>query len=210
MDTTYFGRNFGVMLFKDAYTGDNLFKQYVKSETNAFYKKGIEHLQKLGFKINAIVCDGRKGLFTLFDTIPVQFCNFHQVANVRRYLTKNPKILASKELWIITLMLKQTDKESFIGALQLWYNKWEVFYNEQRVDEKGKKRYVHRRLRSAYRSLKNNTEILFTWYNHFELKIPSTTSRIEGCFSNLKQKLKCHNGLSIQRKMRFIDEFLKV
>jgi hypothetical protein len=34
MDTTYFGRNFGVMLFEDAYSGNNLYKQYVKNETN--------------------------------------------------------------------------------------------------------------------------------------------------------------------------------
>lgn len=34
MDTTYFGRGFGVMLFKDAYTKENLLKYYVKSETN--------------------------------------------------------------------------------------------------------------------------------------------------------------------------------
>jgi hypothetical protein len=127
MDTTYFGRSFGVMLFKDAYSGDNLFKQYVKSETNILYKNGIEQLQKLGFKINAIVCDGRKGLFTLFDNIPMQFCNFHQVANIRRYLTKNPRMPASKELWQIALMLKHTDKESYIGTLQLWYSKWEVY-----------------------------------------------------------------------------------
>jgi len=28
MDTTYWGRNFGVMLFKDAYTSENLLKYY--------------------------------------------------------------------------------------------------------------------------------------------------------------------------------------
>jgi Zn-dependent peptidase ImmA (M78 family) len=30
MDTTYWGRGFGVMLFKDAYTKENLLKYYVK------------------------------------------------------------------------------------------------------------------------------------------------------------------------------------
>jgi len=41
LDTTYWGRNFGVMLFKDAYTGENLLKYYVKTEKNELYKKGI-------------------------------------------------------------------------------------------------------------------------------------------------------------------------
>jgi len=40
MDTTYWGRNFGVMLFKDAITKENLLKYYVKNETNFLYKKG--------------------------------------------------------------------------------------------------------------------------------------------------------------------------
>ncbi len=35
MDTSYWGRNFGVMLFKDSISGENLLKYYVKYETNA-------------------------------------------------------------------------------------------------------------------------------------------------------------------------------
>jgi hypothetical protein len=37
MDTTYWGRGYGVMLFKDSINGDNLLKYYVVSETNALY-----------------------------------------------------------------------------------------------------------------------------------------------------------------------------
>jgi hypothetical protein len=65
MDTTYFGRCFGVMLFKDAYSGKNLYKSYVKTETNQQYADGINHLLQNGFEIKAIVCDGRKGLLGL-------------------------------------------------------------------------------------------------------------------------------------------------
>ncbi len=80
-----------------------------------------------GIKIQAIICDGRKGLLQLFGKIPIQMCNFHQVAIVRRYLTKKPKMQASKELWELTLLLKQTDKESFTGGLDAWYIKWIMF-----------------------------------------------------------------------------------
>ncbi len=81
------------MLFKNAYSGKNLYKLYVKSETNQQYADGITHLQ--GFVIAAIVCDGRRGLLQLFDNIPIQMCQFHQVAIIRRYLTKKPKMEAS-------------------------------------------------------------------------------------------------------------------
>jgi hypothetical protein len=33
--------------------------------------------------------------------------------------------------------------------------------------------YTHKRLLSAYRSLKNNLQYLFTWYDNFDLKIPA-------------------------------------
>lgn len=96
MDTTYWGRNFGVMLFKDALSKENLLKYYVKTETNALYVQVIKELQHQGFTILAIVCDGRKGLIQSFPEIPVQMCQFHQSAIIRRYLTKKLKLKAAQ------------------------------------------------------------------------------------------------------------------
>lgn len=209
MDTTYFGRKYGVMVFKDSISGQILYKQYVKQETNSLYLSGIEEIARRGIKIQSIICDGRKGLFKLFEGTPVQMCNFHQVAIIRRYLTKNPKMQASKELWELTLQLAHTDKESFIGGLCQWHEQWNDFLNERKVGIDGKNRYVHKKLRSAYNSLKNNMPWLFTWYDNMELRIPNTTNAIDGQFSDLKNKLRNHNGLSPERKKRFIDEFFK-
>lgn len=167
MDTTYWGRNFGVMLFKDSYTKENLLKYYVKTETNALYNQGINELKSQGFGVVAIVCDGRKGLLHSFDKTPVQMCQFHQVAIIRRYITKNPKLSASIELKELVAMLKMTDKESFEGGLELWFIKWKSFLNERTTNpETGKSHYTHKRLRSAYRSLKTNLKWLFTWYDY--------------------------------------------
>ena len=210
MDTTYWGRNFGVMLIKDAYTKENLLKYYVKSETNILYLQGINELTRRGFEVLAIVCDGRRGLFQLFGNIPIQMCQFHQVAIIRRYITKKPKLPASIELKELVAMMKMTDKESFEGGLKLWFIKWEAFLNERTTNpETGKSHYTHKRLRSAYRSLKTNLNWLFTWYDYMELEIPNTTNAIDGHFSDLKNKLRNHNGLSIERKRKFIDEFFK-
>ena len=210
MDTTYWGRNFGVMLFKDAYTKENLLKYYVKTETNSLYIQGVKELQSKGFEVLAIVCDGRKGLLQSFDNIPVQMCQFHQVAIIRRYITKNPKIHASIELKEFVALLQMTDKESFEGGLELWFTKWESFLNERTINlETGKSYFTHKRLRSAYRSLKTNSKWLFTWYDNYNLKIPNTTNAIDGHFSDLKNKLRNHNGLSKTRKIKFIDEFFK-
>ncbi|MCB0512654.1 MAG: hypothetical protein KDC72_08895 [Bacteroidetes bacterium] len=210
IDTSYWGRSFGVMLFKDALKKENLLKYYVKNETNTLYLQGINELKLSGFEVIGIICVGRKGLVQSFKDIPVQMCQFHQSAIIRRYLTKKPKLKAAQELMKIVDLMKQTDKESFVGALGLWFEKWESFLNERTTNSIAKKSfYTHKRLRSAYRSLKNNLPWLFTWYDYIELKIPNTTNAIDGHFADLKNKLRNHNGLSIARKRRFIDEFFK-
>ncbi|MCP3873073.1 MAG: hypothetical protein GY699_07965 [Desulfobacteraceae bacterium] len=210
MDTTYWGRTIGVMLFKDDITKENLLKYYVKSETNVLYRQGINELKGMGFNLVAIVCDGRRGLINSFVKIPVQMCQFHQAAIIRRYITKNPRMPASIELKEIVALMKQTDKESFEGMLNEWHERWETFLNERTVNAKTQKsHYTHKRLRSAYRSLKTNLPWLFTWYDHIELNIPNTTNAIDGHFADLKNKLRNHNGLSMKRKKKFIDEFFK-
>tara|TARA_B110000305_G_C19312474_1_gene574656 strand:+ start:255 stop:797 length:543 start_codon:yes stop_codon:yes gene_type:complete len=136
MDTTYFGRTFGVMLFKDEITKENLLKYYVKTETNSLYIKGIEELKSRGFSILAIVCDGRRGLITSFGKTPVQMCQFHQVAIIRRYITKKPRLPASIELQEIVRLLVRTDKESLEGALNDWSVHWESFLKERTFNPK--------------------------------------------------------------------------
>jgi len=89
----------------------------VKTETNVLYKQGIEQLKSAGFIIVGIVCDGRKGLINSFKGIPVQMCQFHQAAIIRRYITKNPRMPAAIELKEITALMKQTDTESHLKEL---------------------------------------------------------------------------------------------
>jgi hypothetical protein len=88
-------------------------------------------LKENGFNIKAIVCDGRKGLLSLFPDIPKQMCQFHQVAIITRCLTRKPKLQAAKELRELALLLSKTDRESFEGGLAAWHTKWENFLNER-------------------------------------------------------------------------------
>jgi flagellar hook-associated protein FlgK len=73
-------------------------------------------------------------------------CQFHQIAIVNRYITRKPKVQASIELKSIVQLLPQTDKESFSGALDEWYNKWKDYINERTINpQTGKSRYMHKR-----------------------------------------------------------------
>jgi hypothetical protein len=209
MDTTYFGRGWGVMVFKNSLDGVVLYKQYVRYETNALYLAGIAEITRRGISIQAIVCDGRQGLFGLFGDIPVQMCQFHQVQIVLRYLTRKPKTQAAIELKKLMLQLTKQTKAAFVDCLNNWYLRWSDYLNERSKPSTGKTYYTHKRLRSAYLSLKKHLPNLFVFEDYKELMIPNTTNALDGQFSDLKNKLRNHNGLSKIRKMKFIDGFFK-
>jgi len=210
MDTTYFGRSFGVMTFKNSLDGVVLYKQYVRYETNALYFAGISEIRRRGIDIQAIVCDGRQGLFGLFGDVPMQMCHFHQIQIVQRYLTRKPKTQAAIELKKLTLKLTKQSKMEFVCSLNNWYLRWSDYLNERsKSPATGKTYYTHKRLRSAYLSLKKHLPYLFTFEDYKELMIPNTTNALDGQFSDLKNKLRNHNGLSKKRKMKFIDGFFK-
>lgn len=209
MDTTYFGRKFGLMVFMDNTPRTVLYYAIVSHETNSGYKQGIDYLSSLGVDIQSITCDGRRGLRTLFTRTPCQMCQFHQVQIVTRYLTRRPKNIASIELRRLTLNLTQLNKADFIERLDHWYVNHEAYLNERSTnDDNTRTWYTHKRLRSAYRSLRTNSDWLFTYQEYKHLDIPNTTNSLEGLFSELKRQLHSHRGLSEHRKLRFIKDFL--
>ena len=209
IDTTYFGEEFGVMVFRCAERRKNLLWKVVPYETNAEYLAGVRELETQGWQILGMVCDGRRGLPELFSGIPVQICQFHQLQIITRYITRHPKLSASIELRDIALRLTKTDEASFSYWLQEWHEKWKKFLAEKSFDVERKQfRYTHRRLRSAYRSLKTNMPYLFTFQRHGELEMPNTTNTLDGSFSHLKEKIRLHRGLKKSRKLKLIHQLL--
>lgn len=57
MDVTYFGRNFGVMVFQNT-QGELLYWKYVKYVTVAGYYEGISCIKGRGINVKGIVCNG--------------------------------------------------------------------------------------------------------------------------------------------------------
>ena len=210
MDTTYWGRNWGLMLMLDSETSNVLWRRYVLHERLSDYNDGVNYLCTHGYKIRGIVCDGLRGIFQLFSMYPVQMCQFHQASIIRRYITRNPKLEAGKELKEIVKKLSKTDKTSFVEALTLWGNRWDKFLKERTLDpQTGKSRYVHKKLRSAWLSLKRNLPYLFVFQDCAQLNMPNTNNALEGRFTALKNSMRNHNGMSKINRKRFIDGFLK-
>jgi hypothetical protein len=209
MDTTYFGRVFGVMVFRCSERRKNLLWKFLPYETIAEYIAGIEKLIDDGWNVLGIVCDARRGLVQAFPKIPVQMCQFHQVMIVLRYITRKPKLEAGKELKDLMLLLTQTDEASFRYWLTSWHEKWNDFLSEKTVDPVTQRwHFKHKRLRSAYRSLETNLPWLFTFEHHLNLHMPNTTNSLEGTFTHIKAKISVHSGLRIDRKQKLIQELL--
>ena len=212
MDTTYWGRRFGLMAIRDALRGKVLWRKYVTHETIADYIEGIHWLEKNHFKIYGVVIDGIKGLAKALSPYPVQLCQFHQMLMVRRYITQDPDIEASKVLLDLANDITKMDKESFVGALDNWYEKYKDVVNERVQDRRIKRKtppYMRPRLRSAYLSLKRNMPLLWTFYDHPETGLPNTNNGIEGMFSDIKTKVRVHSGISRENRRKLLDEYIK-
>lgn len=213
VDTTFWGHDYGVCVFRSHNLKKNIWWHNVESERMAHYLYGRSILEEKGWKFLAAVVDGRRGFLAVFKDIPVQMCQFHQIKQVTKYLTRTPKTEAGAELRTLTLTLTKTDEATFTAALSAWHEKWNSFIEEKTVDTfvtgKTKWYYTHKNVRSAYRSLKTNLAHLFIYLKYPELNIPNTTNSLDGSFSALKKKLAVHHGLRRDRRYKVISQLLK-
>lgn len=205
-DGTFFGRQYGLLIYRTE--GKNIYWQEIESENLAVIEQGLRHLISLGWRFSSITIDGRKGTVSLvkrlFPDVPIQLCIFHQKAIIRRYLTAQPKTKCGKEIRTLVFFMMHIDEEVFLQCLSGIKNDYGDFLKER--NEQGQ--FMHRKLRSALRSLTTNAPLLYTYKNHPKLKIPSTTNSCDGSFAHWKAKVKIHRGLKQIRKQKMIQFLL--
>ena len=211
MDTTYWGRYFGLMVIKDSLRKKILWRKYVTHETIADYLEGVTWLERQGFQIYGIVVDGMQGLMQSLKRYPVQMCQFHQQMIVRRYLAEDPDLEAAKDLLALINSITVMDKYDFINAFTEWHKKYKDVLDERVHDRRIKRKtppYMRPRLRSAYLSIKRNMYWLWTFYDYPNRFIPNTNNGLEGIFSDIKSKVRVHSGITKEHRMKLIDEYI--
>lgn len=209
-DTTFFTRSYGITVFREPNLKKNLVWQEASLESPLQYGYLKNQLENSGFVIKAVVLDGKRGIRQVFSGIPAQMCQFHQIAIVNRYLTRRPKLEASIELRKIALALTTSNEQEFVKLLNDWHNKWKDFLKERTTNIFSNKWcYTHKRIRSAYRSLKTNLPYLFTYQKYPELNIPNTCNSIDGSFTTLKNLLRIHRGMNKGNRYKMICKILR-
>ena len=212
-DATFYGKRkdkLGTLVFKDSITKEILVWKHIQSETIKDYKYLLNTLLELGYAINSITIDGKRGLYKAFKDYPVQMCHFHQKRIIQRYITKHPKLQASKDLQKILLRLTSTNETIFTKKLDAWHERHKDFLSERTLNEAtGKESFTHAKLVSAYRSLRTNLPYLFTHKRYKHLHIQNTTNSLDGgVFSPMKMLIKIHRGLSKSLKLKMVDDYL--
>lgn len=175
------------------------------------YQTARNTLEKAGFKLLAVVVDGRPGIRNVFADLPLQMCQFHLIQIVNRYITKRPKLIPALQLRTLLSSLTTTTELVFKLRFNYWLEVNHDFLNEKTVNlDTGRQIYKHKRLRSATRSIQTNLDYLFTYKNkqNQDLNIPNTTNSLDGWFAHLRKLLGCHNGLREDRRNRVIEYIL--
>lgn len=207
LDATYWGHGWGVLLGLDDATGQALYMEFIRNETNADYVAAVNSIRERGFKIKGLIVDGKQGLFRLFSEYKMQMCQYHMKQIVRRYLTNNPRLNAAKDLKRLIDNLTSTKKEQFEKGFHDWKVTWHDTLYRRTTLKSGKTQFTHKRLRSAMHSLDFYLPYLFTFQSPECDGMPNTNNKIEGSFSDPKKNLNNHNGMSEMNRKRFICGF---
>lgn len=109
------------------------------------------------------------------------------------------------------MTLKNSTRADFERGLQTWFEQHKNYLNERTTNpETGKSHYTHKRLRSAYSSLKRNLANLFVFEQYADLNILNTTNLLDGAFAGLKRHLACHHGMRKGSKIKFVMDYFSV
>lgn len=212
VDSSFFGKKdsqWGVMVFRDAKEKENLWWKFIGKEKLTYYKQGHLFLVDKGYTILSVTIDGFKGLPKTFESYPIQFCHFHQKQIIRRYVTRNPRLQAGMDLKEVVEMLEHLPEDEFKQYLKAYLTHYKAFLNEKTLNPYTKRyNFTHPRLRLAINSLVRNLPHLFTYQQHPNINIPTTTNTLESHFSHIKGIVRVHRGLKRNIKQKVIATIL--
>jgi hypothetical protein len=204
-DGTYFHKDNCLIVVMDYKTQKIIKYKYVLKENYLDTYKMLCSLKDLGLNPKIVTLDGHKQVMQAFvdvwPNIIIQRCLFHIQRQGLQWLRVNPKTEAGINLRIIikklTNVKTQQDEKIAIQSYESWHNEYKNFIKKlprnsaANIDLKKATSLINNALPNMYHFVKDQ-------------KIASTTNLLEGYFSKLKHKYRCHNGLSKQHKINYL------
>lgn len=154
----------------------------------------------------------------LKQNIPIQLCQFHFQQTILRKTTLRPKTELGQYLkYLANSFIKDRWQQ---WQLDLYHEVLSNIYKEFLNERNDKQQFRHRRLRSAMRSIKTCSQYLFTYQESISStttssttdttsKTPNTTNHIDGGVNTkLKELVRLHRGMNIQRRNKLIEVLL--
>jgi len=183
----------------------------------------VEDLRKLkeaGIVCSSITSDGGPGIIKavrcVYPDTPHQRCVVHVQRDVRRFVTRRPRLDAGKELSPLIPRLSNIkthkEKDLWIKDFENWSRRWEEFLKRRSSgytdDGQPISWYTHKQLKRADALIRNAIPNLFHYLD--DSNIQRTSNGLEGRFSSFKQHYRQHRGLSKRRREGYIAWYLKV
>jgi len=175
----------------------------------------LRALKSLGIQLYSVTCDGHRSILRaiakVYPYASVQRCVVHVKRRCGLYLSKKPKLQASKQLLVIVNNLTAVKTlyqcSDWLLSLHNWYQQYsDVLMEESFNEQTGQYWKTHDHLHRAYTHLYEAIPHLFCYLNDPE--IPATANRLESFFKHLKEKLLLHSGLRLEAKRNFIKWYL--
>ena len=104
MDTTFFGREFGVLVLMDSFSEKVIYHQIVSTERDEYYQLALNSIRDNNYVIQPVTCDGRRGLLKDLLNTPTQ---------------------------ILVRKFKENNKNEFYRNLHYGYLKHQDYLNER-------------------------------------------------------------------------------
>jgi hypothetical protein len=206
-DATFFGRSYGILVFRG--NRKNLYWKKITTESKISVSEALDALDVVctgGYL--SFTIDGKPGIRQLLEfrypKKPIQYCQFHQKATIRRYTTFNPQTECGKALKLLMRFFPKCYECEFVTRFKVM----KVIFTEFLKERNEKNGFKHKRLRSAVNSLNRNMPWLFTYQKHPHLNIPNTTNSCDGSFTHWKEKVNLHHGLKKERRLKMIHFIL--
>jgi hypothetical protein len=215
IDGTYFTEGLCLILYYDSKLRYALLYRFSSNEYYREIKEDLENLKKLGIDIAAVTCDGKKAILKAVEKVypaaTIQRCMVHVQRMVRLWLTRRPKLQASKELRYLVGLLHHiqgvVEQHMWITSFEQWYKRHQAVIEEKALHRPtGRWWYKHRPLRRSAVMVKKALSDMF----HFvgDKAIPKTTNALDSYFGHLKLNLNVHRGLSKKHREAFMLWYL--